>query len=214
MLRQSSSGWRTLRDLLGQHQGWSSPPWPFGLHPCGPNTWALWTGAVVLSAITACLAWAKLGRLEAEFGLLDANMTASRPSDRFSKEPLRRDDFVHELPSQVQTSRVVEVLQRASREAGIQLSSVQVREPATAPSQLGRCEIGLSLKGPYAAVKQVLGEVLFRFPFITVRSLQWRLAEAGAPQQPTPMTEATVVLSLWTAPAGLIRSPRAAPSER
>lgn len=168
----------------------------------------------MLSAVAACLTWVKLSRLEAEFGLLDANMAASRPSDRFSTEPLRRDDFVHELPTQVQPPRIVEVLQRASREAGSQLSSVQVRESATAPSQLGRREISLSLKGPYAAVKQALGELLFRFPFITVRSLQWRLAEAGAPQQPMPMTEATVVLSLWTAPAGLVRSPRAAPSER
>lgn len=105
-------------------------------------------------------------------------------------------DFVQRLPAVPDARAVLVELDRSARSAGVALGSVQVQERAASAEQLARADMTVSLRGSYPKLKQVLSDVLGRFPNISL--VQWRLRRATQPAD----LEATMVLALWGAAAG------------
>jgi hypothetical protein len=103
-------------------------------------------------------------------------------------------DFSVRLPMPPQALKVVEQLHAAARSSGIVVASLSATSQPATLAQLGRQEYEVVLRGPYAGIKQMLGDTLGRFDGSTVRSLRLRQdASAG-------MAEAQVVVVVWSAP--------------
>jgi Tfp pilus assembly protein PilO len=104
-------------------------------------------------------------------------------------------DFAQKLPAQPQNEAFTAELQRASAAAGVMIGSMQIQNHPARADQLARSDIAIAMKGRYPQLKQVVGEVLARFPNATLRRLSLR--------QPPPAVEAeaSVVIVLWGRPA-------------
>jgi hypothetical protein len=116
-------------------------------------------------------------------------------------------DFVQRLPPVPDVRAVLVELERSARSAGVALGSVQLQERAASAEQLARADMTVSLRGSYPKLKQVLSEVLGRFPNIGL--VQWRLRRASQPAD----LETTMVLALWGAAAGANPAASAAVAE-
>lgn len=110
-------------------------------------------------------------------------------------------DFTRALPSADPHKPALLEIDRAAKAAGVAFLSSTIATPNAAAGQLLRTEITARLRGTYPALKQVIKEVLERFPQATVSRLRLSggigAAEGGA------QLEAVWLLSLWSAPAGL-----------
>jgi len=106
-------------------------------------------------------------------------------------------DFVQRLEAAPDVRAVLAELDRSTRVAGVTFGGVQAQERTGSPEQLARVDLMVSLRGNYPRLKQVLAEVLGRFPNVTLA--QWRLRRINQPGE----LEATMVLALWGAATGL-----------
>lgn len=104
-------------------------------------------------------------------------------------------DFTAALPELPPAADVVQMLGRACAEAGLVLASVQATRRAATPTQLGRTELTVVMRGPYAAARRVLDDVVQRYQALTV--LRLRMRRATSPQD----LETAVTLSVWSRPA-------------
>lgn len=191
------------------------------------SPWMQWW-LVTVAALGVCVmafAWqhSVAGRRAAlELEAVQAAAAAASAAEVARAPVFPSKNWVNELPRTIQPLPLVQALQRASREAGVALVSMQLREQTAAEDKLGRLEVAAMLRGNYAAIKQALGDALAPFPSATVRSLQWRATEEVALAGPTasarpgmsaagqgtqatatPATELSVVVSVWTAPLGM-----------
>jgi Tfp pilus assembly protein PilO len=103
-------------------------------------------------------------------------------------------DFVQTVPSVIEARPVLADIQRMASRTGISLAGVQVQPRAPAPESLGRLDLTLSLRGSYANVKQLSGDLLDRHPNMTLSHLTMRKTAS-----PTDL-ETSIVLTLWGAP--------------
>lgn len=101
--------------------------------------------------------------------------------------------FIDRLPPDLQMELVTVELQRAATAAGAVVSSMQFQTQRSTMERLGRAEASLQLKGAYPKAKQVLGEVLARFPNVTLTRLA---ARQSSPDE----AEFTVHLTIWSRP--------------
>ncbi len=100
---------------------------------------------------------------------------------------------------------VLRELERSVAAANVQLLSTTVSElPATA-DQMAKADLAVRLGGAYPTVKQVLKDVLERFPNVTLSSLRSSHAPNGA-------VETTALLSVWDT-GHSTPAPDAAPAE-
>jgi len=111
-----------------------------------------------------------------------------------SDQPSR--DFSITLPTAPLASDLLAELQRASTEAAVALSTVQFQpSPTTSVEQLPHISLAVSLRGTYPKLKNVLSDLLDRYPSVTVHRLSLR--RLGSPQD----VEASVTLVAWARPA-------------
>jgi Type II secretion system (T2SS), protein M subtype b len=114
-------------------------------------------------------------------------------------------DFAAALPREANAAAMLAEFDRATLSAGVALLSTSVAVRAPGLDSLGRLDVTARLRGPYPAVKQVLKEVLERFPNTTFGSLRASPAAmtvAGAPNPDTgsaSLVEVTAVFGWWTA---------------
>jgi Type II secretion system (T2SS), protein M subtype b len=114
-------------------------------------------------------------------------------------------DFAAALPREANAAAMLAEIDRATLAAGVSLLSTSVAVRAPGPDSLGRLDVTAHLRGPYPKVKQVLKEVLQRFPNTTLSSLRASPAAmtmAGAPNPATGsalLVEVTAVFGWWTA---------------
>jgi hypothetical protein len=192
------------------------------------SSWMRWwlAMAVALASCAAVFAWqrvvaARHAAVESELSGSGSGLVAAAASSA-QGALAAPENWVNQLPRSVPAMHVVQAFQNASREAGVALVSLQLREEPPTEAKLGRVELALMLRGPYGAVKRALGGALSLFPSATVRSMQWRatgdIALSGAPVSIRPgmpgtgqrgqaaassSTELNVVVSVWTAPQGM-----------
>jgi hypothetical protein len=155
----------------------------------GPGGWAEWLVSVWSWRAGADAARAAIA-LREQLAALSAVAASAPASARLG------GDFVQSLPAlPPEPGAVVSQLQRACRAAGVTLLSVAVAQHAASPTDLGRLDLDVEMKGPYPGIKQVLVETLERHASSTVRTL--RMRNDAAPN----MLQANVVVSLWARPA-------------
>jgi hypothetical protein len=104
-------------------------------------------------------------------------------------------DFTATLPEVPPAADVVQMLGKACADAGLVLASVQATRRAATPTQLGRTELTVVMRGPYPAARRVLDDVVQRYQALTV--LRLRMRRATSPQD----LETAVTLSVWSRPA-------------
>lgn len=105
-------------------------------------------------------------------------------------------DFSTRLPYLIDVPAVLLTIQRSCKEADVIFGGLQVQQLSTTPEQLPRVGVTLSLRGSYSKLKQVLADVLGRFPGATLSRMSLRRGTAPAD------LEATVALALWGRAAG------------
>lgn len=107
-------------------------------------------------------------------------------------------DFTQSLAAPLNAAQVVQELQRACSAASVLLVGVQAQERAASVDQLGRLELAVTLHGAYAGSKQVLKQVLERYPHITVQRLRMRRGQSPAE------VDTSVTLAVWSAPLAAV----------
>ena len=160
----------------------------------GPAQWLVWWGAVVLSAAALSIAAVDLRgthRQKAELAgtPLPLPVAAAQPVPVIGAK-----DFALGLGEGPPIAAVLQELQRACARADVALASEQIRSRSPSPELLGRLELVVTLRGTYAGSKQVLKQVIDRFPTMTLQRLAVRRGASLAD------VEATATLSVWSAP--------------
>lgn len=161
--------------------------------------WLVFAGSVlaIVTAMTAALQWQRLTTQEA----------VARSQIQSAQEALDRRahavpaafasvsiDFARRLPEAVDIQAVVATVQLAATEAGVTLVGMQLQQRSATSDLLARNDLTLSLRGSHPKLKQVLAEVLGRYPNATLSHMTLR--RIGAPEQ----AEATAVIGVWGAP--------------
>ena len=88
--------------------------------------------------------------------------------------PLVARDFTASLPDTPPVADVVQTLSRACAQAGVALAGVQAAHRPANPAQLGRTELTVLVRGPYAGARSALDTVLQRYPALTLQRLRMR----------------------------------------
>lgn len=166
----------------------------------GALRWGLWAAAMVLAAGLLAGGTAHLRDLEGQLGALrgrfdqvreqGAAVDASMPALAPSVPP----DFTAGLPKAPPVAEVVQMLSRASAQAGVALAGVQATHRPASSAQLGRTELSVLMRGPYPGARAALDAVLQRYPAVTVQRLRMRRTSSPAD------LEASVTLSVWGRP--------------
>ena len=110
-----------------------------------------------------------------------------------ASEPAKAD-LAYTLPEAVDTQDALETLHRTAAEAGAVLAAVQVQSRAPTRELLARSDLTVLVRGSYPKLKQLVGEVLDRYPNATLTHLALR--RNGPPEQ----VEATMAFGVWGAP--------------
>lgn len=169
--------------------------WSIGTAPW----WHVFASSVlaIVMAMTAALLWQRLiaqeavarSQIQSAQEALDRR-TRAMPT-AFAPVPT---DFARRLPEAVDIQAVVATAQLAATEAGVTLVGMQLQQRSATSDLLARNDLTLSLRGSHPKLKQVLAEVLGRYPNTTLSHMTLR--RNGAPEQ----AEATVVIGVWGAP--------------
>jgi hypothetical protein len=141
----------------------------------------------------------------ARLGELDASLQGARRANdaafvMFPAGVSKSEDFVSSLPGAVSTSTLVQQLQQESASAGVTLVSVQVNARRDSAEQLGQTELAVQLRGPYAACKQVIKQMIERHHNLTLGNLRIRKAPTASE------IEMQLNISAWTRPAQVATS--------
>jgi hypothetical protein len=162
----------------------------------GDGRWATWIAAS--SLLVLALALILLSNRQAQRALVEiesrlGEVQRAIPASAKAAEA-RPADFARSLGAAVPSALVIQEIQRACSQAGVTLATLQVQERSPTLEQLGRSEFALTLRGPYPATKQVIKQIVERFPNMGVKHLRMQRAAAGAD------IESALTLSLWSAP--------------
>ena len=131
-----------------------------------------------------------------------ANSTKMRESANFKEgsTQLFARDFVADLPVTVEVQTVLDQLRRASFDAGVLATNVEVQGGVQALDQLPRTNLTVSLSGPYPSLKRVIAELLDRFPQATATRFSIRRGAQGG------SAEITIAIALWARPEPTVSS--------
>lgn len=114
---------------------------------------------------------------------------------RHGDAPVPTGDFATSLPAAPNESQVLLEVQRAASDTSVALVSMQAQHHPATRDRLGRLEVLLSLRGPYVGTKQIIKQVLERFPSATLQRLRMRKGSAPADM------ETQLTMSFWSAPS-------------
>ena len=115
-------------------------------------------------------------------------------------------DFTATLGAPLAAAQLVQELQRACVQANATLAGVQATERRATRDELGRLDLVVSLRGSYPNTKQVLKQVVERFPGVTVQRLRMRRNASSSD------TETSVTLSAWSPPLRSLSEPTSPPA--
>lgn len=124
--------------------------------------------AFAIWAFAAC-SWAFQHQLAKRVGVMSSPKEV-RHSLPLEAEP-DRHDFTEVLPPSANPESVISGLNQAVTVANVVLVSVRSGAQNATPQSLGRYELQVSLQGTYTGIKQVLGDVLARYPHVVLKHL-------------------------------------------
>jgi len=124
-------------------------------------------------------------------------------STRVGRSAEARIDYTQNFPAEAGTVAWIQTLPFFATKLGVSVVNITDTPHAATPTQLGRHDLQLILRGPYPQIKLVLKELLDRYPTTTVGRLTLR-----AMTNPLDV-EVSVQLIRWTRP--LLVVDRAAP---
>lgn len=104
-------------------------------------------------------------------------------------EPVQ--SFHQTLPLNRGSDELVQFLSAQAKALNVQVSALSIQRTSASSVELGRVQFQLSLRGTYAAVKSLLGDLLGRYPSLGIQSLNLRPKAQDAMQ-----TEAEALL-VW-----------------
>lgn len=165
--------------------------------------WVLFICAASAASLAAAFAVLVLHRTRLDVQASSEHIASTQVQFDQAKRTLNNEispvkaslDFARRLPSTVDARTLLQELGRSVATTTASLTSVQLQERAATFEQLARSEVTVSLRGSYPQLKQVLADVLARFPNVTLA--QWRLRRTGQQNE----VDATMTLVLWGAPA-------------
>ncbi|MFG6433455.1 GspMb/PilO family protein [Roseateles sp. LYH14W] len=113
--------------------------------------------------------------------LADAQRQLSATLANSSSAAATEPPFVDRLPaSQDNGAPLLHQIQRSFSAAGVTLTASSVSTESATASTLGKQRIVLAVKGPYAAIKACLADLLGRLPSLTVLNLSLRAPATGS----------------------------------
>lgn len=161
-----------------------------------PAWWALL--AVALVALAAgVVTWRAQSResaaLQAE--LIEATAQAAATVAAAKPAPAAQHaDFTAVLPQTAPMDNLLRDTFRTAASVGVTVVSAEPQEAAMPVTNvLPHATLALRLAGPYEGIKTVLGELLARYPGLTVQQLRIQRTSGGA-------QEATLMLQQWLRP--------------
>jgi hypothetical protein len=183
-------------DALQSLRSWQ---WAWRRHVSrGLNTWASWAVLMLATAgVAAGSLWSGHQARQALAALATSQRAVPLPeSAPTQRPPPPAGDFTHDLKPFNEAHRVIAELRRACASAGVVVQALSVGDHPPTPQELGRVELTLTLRGGYAATKQLLKALADRYDTsLSVRSLHMRrLDDAGA------TLESQLSLAVWAAP--------------
>ena len=95
------------------------------------------------------------------------------------------------LPLSRGSDDLVQFLSTQSKALNVQISAVSIQRSSASASELGRVQLHASIRGTYAAIKSLLGDLLARYPSLGAQTVNLR-----ASAQATTQAEAEVTL-VW-----------------
>ena len=108
-----------------------------------------------------------------------------------------RTDFTSELPAQPVTNVLIQDGFKIGKATGVSVLSAQPASEGQADGQLSRVTINFKVRGAYPAIKQLLAELLLKYPGLTLRHLIIRRGSEGVSSLPTsPLTTAAAVTNV------------------
>lgn len=108
----------------------------------------------------------------AELNQLRASNTASASSTPFST-PLPP------LPTSSAIDNVVRDMTGLAKQHQLVVVNLSIESTAKSTQMLAQQQISVQAKGDYTSLKRWMGEMLARHPWLAVKSLNWRSADAG-----------------------------------
>lgn len=187
--------WNTLRDRLLQDV----------LQPTrrARTRWLLLLVGLTTSIVLATFAASRSDRLSqldrglsADVAVTRVELDSASALGGTAEQQTAMGDFSQRLPSSPDLQPLLAFVQRSCAEAAVVIASAQMQASPSERDQLPKVALSLTLRGSYPRLKEVLSEVLQRFPAATLVHLAVR--RSGAATDP----EATVLLALWARPEG------------
>lgn len=80
-------------------------------------------------------------------------------------------DYTTSFPQAAPAEPVLRQFQRSASKAGVTIGSLNVGQANASPIALGHSELELNMRGAYAPIKAVVGEVLDRYPNLLLQRL-------------------------------------------
>jgi hypothetical protein len=176
-------------------RGW----WP-GTARWAAALWMAWVLALAMTAATLFVLarqWREVQRAQSVPALVPANVASTKRTPTADQEVLDRLRIVD--PKAAALKALHQALEGTP---GVQLVSAEFGVQSGTAERLDRTDITFQLRGPYGAIKQVLGQWSSRFETSSLVSLRLQ------PSATSPgVIEASAVAALWS------RSSMASPSE-
>jgi len=144
----------------------------------------LGAGAVALCAALALAASFWRYSADADLARAEAQAKASEPAVRGGSAAAAdvtapAADFTARLPAAAAVDTLVRDVQRNAATAGVLFVGLDAAEKAPTAEALGRIDVTVLLRGPYAGIKSVLAQVLDRFPNVVLQRLDMKRVGNG-----------------------------------
>lgn len=91
-----------------------------------------------------------------------------------------KPDFVQRLPKTLSVDAVARTFHESAAGAGVTLTGATAEPHPQSAQALGRWTMTVSLRGPYAGLKQTLSEVMPRYPSAVVEAMRMRRDAGGS----------------------------------
>jgi hypothetical protein len=196
-----------VRDTLALKlaaRGW----WP-GTARWAAALWMAWALALAMMAAALFVSvrqWREVQRALSTPALLPATVASTKRTLTAAEDVL---DRLHVTDPQAAALKALHLALEGA--PGVQLVSADFGVQPGTPARLDRTDITFGLRGPYGAIKQVLGQWSARFETSSLISLRLQ------PSATVPgVIEATAVAALWTRPSvpSSVDATASAPSPR
>lgn len=120
-----------------------------------------------------------LAQATSELTQLRAANTDSASSAALGTTTAASTSLLPPLPSSSAIDNVVRDMTALAKQHQLVVVNLSIESTTKSTQALAQQQISVQAKGDYASLKRWMGEVLVRHPWLAVKSLNWRSADAG-----------------------------------